>query len=250
MTALICKTRFLLSFVLILLLSSPTGAEVSSNTLATGTKWETSYHVIEASRPGPTILLTGGLHGDEPAGARAAEQIRHWPILRGRLIVLPAANQPGLRGGTRHLPEVAQLEADLNRNFPRTGAKNEASSLIGKEIWRLAQESNPDWVIDLHEGYHFHKIQPKSVGSTILASRPGDQRSRSVVKHMIATVNATVEDPEKHFVALRGTANGSLTRAAAERLEATCLILETTTSALSEHRSRWTGRSYHDPSPR
>ena len=46
---------------------------------------------------------------------------------------------------------------------------------------------------------------------------------------MLATVNTTVKDPRKHFVPLRGTANGSLTRAAAERLEANSLNLETTT---------------------
>ena len=197
--------------------------------LASGTRWATPYFIVEGSAPGPTILLTGGLHGDEPAGARAAEQIRHWSILRGRLVVLPRANQPGLKAGIRHLPELPREQADLNRNFPRTGEKNEASSLIGGEIWRLAQEFKPDWVIDLHEGYHFHQIHSKSVGSTILASRPGDQRSRPVVTRMLAAVNATIEDPRKQFVPLRGTANGSLARAAAERLGANSLILETTT---------------------
>ncbi len=197
--------------------------------LAAGTKWATPYYIVESANPGPTVLLTGGLHGNEPAGAQAAEQIRHWPILRGRLVVLPRANQPGLRAGTRHLPELPREKADLNRNFPRTDAENEASSLIGREIWRLAQEFKPDWVIDLHEGYHFHQIQSKSVGSTILASRPGDQRTRPVVTRMLAAANATIADPRKHFVPLRGTANGSLTRAAAERLGANSLILETTT---------------------
>jgi glutamine amidotransferase-like uncharacterized protein len=46
---------------------------------------------------------------------------------------------------------------------------------------------------------------------------------------MLAAVNATIADPDKHFVPLRGTANGSLTRAAAERLGSNSLILETTT---------------------
>ena len=217
------------SALLALLLASPSEAEISSGTLAPNTEWETSFHVIETSKPGPTVFLTGGLHGDEPAGARAAEQIRHWHILRGRLVVLPRANQPGLRDGTRHLPELARAEADLNRNFPKTGAHNESRSIIGRAIWSLVQKLNPDWVVDLHEGYHFHRIQPKSVGSTILASRPGDQHSRPFVTRMLAAVNTTIEDPRKHFTPLSGTADGSLTRAAAERLEANSLILETTT---------------------
>ncbi|MED5417782.1 MAG: succinylglutamate desuccinylase/aspartoacylase family protein, partial [Verrucomicrobiota bacterium] len=223
------RVQQLLSVALFLLLSGNAGGEPGSGILAAGTKWETPYHVIEGSQPGPTVLITGGLHGNEPAGARAAEQIRHWPILRGRLVVLPRANQPGLRAGTRHLPKLAKEEADLTRNFPRTGADDETRSVIGQALWTLARKLKPDWVVDLHEGYHFHQIQSKSVGSTILASRPGDQRSRPVVTRMLAAVNATIADPGKHFVPLRGTANGSLTRAAAERLGSNSLILETTT---------------------
>jgi len=223
------RVQQFLSVALFLLLPGPAGGEIASGILAAGTKWETPYHVIEGSQPGPTVFLAGGLHGNEPAGARAAEQIRHWPILRGRLVVLPQANQPGLRAGTRHLPELAKPEADLNRNFPRTGADDEARSVIGQAVWTFARKLKPDWVVDLHEGYHFHQIQSKSVGSTILASRPGDQRTRPVVTRMLAAVNATIADPDKHFVPLRGTANGSLTRAAAERLGSNSLILETTT---------------------
>ncbi|MDP7306168.1 MAG: succinylglutamate desuccinylase/aspartoacylase family protein, partial [Roseibacillus sp.] len=117
-------------------------AEISfaEGTLGEGTRWETPFHIIESNNPGPTVLITGGLHGNEPAGARAAEQIRHWPILRGRLVVLPRANQPGLRAGTRHLPELAKSEADLNRNFPRTGADGEALTDIGRAIWNLVRK--------------------------------------------------------------------------------------------------------------
>ena len=223
------RLQQLLSAALLLLLSGHSGGTLVSGLLAAGTKWETPYHVINGPEAGPTVFLTGGLHGNEPAGALAADQIRHWPIIKGRLVVLPHANQPGLKAGTRHLPELAKEEADLNRNFPRTDADNQASTLIGREIWRLAQQSQPDWVIDLHEGYHFHQIQSKSVGSTILASRPWDQRTRPVVTRMLSTINATITDSRKHFLPLRGTANGSLTRAAAERLGASSLILETTT---------------------
>jgi predicted deacylase len=223
------RVQQFLSVALFLLLPGPAGGEIASGILAAGTQWETPYHVIEGSQPGPTVFLTGGLHGNEPAGARAAEQIRHWPILRGRLVVLPRANQPGLRAGTRHLPELAKSEADLNRNFPRTGADGEALTDIGRAIWNLVRKHEPDWVIDLHEGYHFHQINSKSVGSTILASRTGTQVTKPAVPRMLAVVNATIEDGRKHFVPLQGTANGSLARAAAERLGAGALILETTT---------------------
>ena len=112
------RLQQLLSAALFLLLSGSSGGTLVSGTLAEGTKWETPYYVVKGPKPGPTVFLTGGLHGNEPAGALAAEQIRHWAILMGRLVVLPRANQPGLKAETRHLPDLPREHADLNRNFP------------------------------------------------------------------------------------------------------------------------------------
>ena len=33
------------------------------------TPFETPYYVIDSLLPGPTVLVSGGVHGDEPAGA-------------------------------------------------------------------------------------------------------------------------------------------------------------------------------------
>ncbi|MEZ5299670.1 MAG: hypothetical protein R3F11_03220 [Verrucomicrobiales bacterium] len=42
-----------------------------------GRNGETPYYVADSGEPGPTVLITGGIHGNEPAGAAAAAQIRH-----------------------------------------------------------------------------------------------------------------------------------------------------------------------------
>jgi len=68
--------------------------EAISGTLGKGTPWETNYYVAKSDRPGPLVIISGGVHGDEPAGAAAAEQICGWPILCGSLAVLPRANPP------------------------------------------------------------------------------------------------------------------------------------------------------------
>ena len=47
--------------------------------LGEGEPWQTPCHIKDSGVDGPTVLITGGIHGNEPAGARAAEQIRHWP---------------------------------------------------------------------------------------------------------------------------------------------------------------------------
>jgi predicted deacylase len=64
------------------------------------------------------MMVTGGIHGDEPAGYLAADEIATWAIDRGTLLVLPRANVPAIAFRTRNAPG----EPDLNRTFP--GDKN------------------------------------------------------------------------------------------------------------------------------
>jgi predicted deacylase len=69
----------------------------------------------EGTRPGPTMVIVGGIHGNEPAGVAAVQQVLHelqrreMP-LRGRLL--------GLAGNLRALAQnVRYLERDLNRRW-------------------------------------------------------------------------------------------------------------------------------------
>ena len=79
-----------------LTLTSLAVEKLSSGLLAKGTKWETPVFQRDSGVAGATVFITGGVHGNEPAGARAAEQIRHWPIKKGRRIVVPRVNNLGL----------------------------------------------------------------------------------------------------------------------------------------------------------
>ena len=211
------------------------GAEkISSGLLATGTQWETVFYQRDSGQPGPVVVLTGGIHGSEPAGAAAAEQIRHWPIARGKLIVIPRANVPGLRNGTRFMPGEPPQRRDLNRQFPKTKAPPGAKGVLAKALWEFIGKQKPDWVIDLHEGFDFHQLNSKSVGSTIIDAK--GKAADTVVPLMLAAVNAGIAAPKKKLIRLRYPVDGSLARAAHERLHATAIILETTTK--SQPRSR------------
>jgi len=200
--------------------------EVSRGELGRGTSWETPWWVIESGKPGPTVLLVGGIHGNEPAGFRAAEQIRHWPIVRGKLLVLPQVNRLGLAANLRWAPEYRndRQKRDLNRNFPRQKA-TEAITPLCQAIWDFVSKAQPDWVFDLHEGFDVHRINPKSVGSSIITF-PGEA---SFGRAMLDAVNAGIE-PLRHFslLAKSGPANGSLARACHRLLGAKSFILETT----------------------
>lgn len=225
------RPAFTLSlFLLAATAFSSAAEERSSGLIAPGTRWETPYHLIDSGTPGPSVLLTGGIHGDEPAGAQAAEQIRHWPIQKGRLIVIPRANVPGLQAGKRLMPGVAEkAERDLNRNFPKDNSEAEAEPQgeIARELWAFVSNQKPDWLIDLHEGFDFHQAEETdSVGSSIIDSN--SEAANAAAPAMLAAVNAPIKDPKRRFVNLGPPVDGSLARAAAQKLGTSTMILETT----------------------
>lgn len=188
-----------------------------------GAEWETPCFVLDSGRPGPAVLIVGGIHGDEPAGARAAGQIRNWQVTKGRLIVLPAANRPGLHKGTRSTPGAPEEEKNLNRNFPND-AGDQPRGDMASAIWRLVEDQQPDWLVDLHEGVDFHQ-RSKSVGGSII--RYPSEKADLAAELMIEAVNATIDNEDHTFRSLRYPATGSLARAAAKCLGASALILET-----------------------
>jgi len=61
-----------------------------------GTANDTKVYYFEGAQSGPTALLLGGTHGNEPASALAAVVIlENVEVSAGRLIVLPRANESG-----------------------------------------------------------------------------------------------------------------------------------------------------------
>ena len=129
-----------------ILLATSAVAEVrqTSGVLSRGTRWETPYYVQQSDQPGPTVVLVGGVHGDEAAGAAAADQIRRWPITRGILAVLPRANPPSLAAHTRLMPEVDKEQNNLNRNFPKAGQPGLATGEPAQAIWSWLQFAAAD----------------------------------------------------------------------------------------------------------
>ncbi len=225
------RCQILISILLpSLLLTGNAWAEISRSqgVLAAKTRWANPYYVIDSGIPGPTLLVAAGLHGNEPAGFRAAEQIRHWPLERGKLIVVPRVNSPGLLLGSRWLPGESEATRNANRNFPKTDGPDEAKAVPVRALWDFVQKQKPDWVVDLHEGYDFHIANPKSDGSSIIYFDTPEMQAIAGKIH--DDVNATIDDPQRQIVKLSksGPINGGLVRAAVERLGAQGFCLETT----------------------
>lgn len=204
--------------------------KVSAEQIAEGTRFATEMIIRQSENPGPVVLVVGGMHGNEPAGAFAAKQISQWQITSGTLIVIPEANRPALQTKTRYTPEADKAVYNLNRNFIVGEKTVSTTGVMAPVLWNVVEQFSPDWVIDLHEGYDFTRINPKSVGSSVIAG-PSPE-AKAAAKAMIAAVDEEITDADRKFKLRGPPIKGSLTRAAATD-ERHVMIVETTAKAQS-----------------
>ncbi len=101
--------------------------------------------------PEMRVVITGGVHGDEPSGAGAAMMFAEWlatePKIRERVefVVIPMVNPRGLEDGTRRTPEGD----DVNRSL---GEDPEKPTEEGRIVSRYLKANTFDLGIDLHSG--------------------------------------------------------------------------------------------------
>lgn len=197
------------------------GVTVTTRTLLSGTQHATTLYEIDSGKPGPTVFITGGVHGSELAGWKAAEQIAKWRVSRGRLIVIPHAFKLAVEQQRR----AAVGYPDLNRQFP-TSAGASPNGTIAQALWRELQRYRPDWVLDLHEAMSNRNLDSSSVGQTIIAHPGGGGQMVSMSNRIIARINPTLSSVHR-FRTLQWPVQGSLARAAGSYLGANAAIVET-----------------------
>jgi len=122
--------------------------KIAVDRLPTGTLIEIPVYIFNGKKAGPTILLQGGLHGDE---VNSIEMIRRmlidksYKIHCGCVIVVPLLNVFGFLNLSRDMHGK-----DVNRSFP--GSKK--GSLASRMAYYLMKEliENVDFGIDFHTG--------------------------------------------------------------------------------------------------
>ena len=117
--------------------------------LHTMTKLKIPIIVERSKHPGPTVLFTAGLHGDEVNGIEIVRQLIVKKINKpktGTIICIPIINVFGFVNQTREFPDGR----DLNRVFP--GSKT--GSLASRFAYYLLKDIIPhvDYAIDFHAG--------------------------------------------------------------------------------------------------
>ncbi|MBY4677755.1 succinylglutamate desuccinylase/aspartoacylase family protein [Marinobacterium arenosum] len=108
-----------------------------------------SVHVLRGRRPGPTLLVSAAIHGDELNGVEVCRRLlcqTRLSRLRGTLIVVPVVNLFGFIQHSRYLPD----RRDLNRCFPGS----EKGSLASRLAYRFRTEllAHCSHMVDLHTG--------------------------------------------------------------------------------------------------
>lgn len=119
--------------------------------LPTHTLIDLPIFIRSSKEPGPVVLISGGVHGDEINGIATAKKIleevdENLEILKGTLIIIPLVNIYGFLSNSRTFPDGR----DLNRSFPG----NKKGSLASRIAYILSNEIIPqiDYGIDFHTG--------------------------------------------------------------------------------------------------
>lgn len=141
----------------------------TTKTLLPGTKYETAVVTVDSGTDGPTVFVTGGVHGDERCGYLAAERVSKWKFDAGRVVVVPRVNQPAIRKDQRK-----GVGGDLNRQFP---PGETPTTRLARALWNLLEDVNPDVAIDCHRSTGIYKVQRGSVGQAIFPTAGAGARN-------------------------------------------------------------------------
>ena len=123
--------------------------KISIDRLPTGTLIDIPIYVFNSKKPGPTVLVQAGLHGDEINGieiVRRMLQEESFHVDRGAVVAVPILNIFGFIHFSRDVPDGK----DVNRSFPGTKTGSMASRMAYHYTSQILDQI--DFGIDLHTG--------------------------------------------------------------------------------------------------
>lgn len=170
-----------------------------------GTDHELNVYRINGQQPGKTILLIGGIQGDEPGGFLSVDLYADISLAKGNLIVVPRANFHSI------VLQRRQINEDMNRKFGSSQKKGYETEVVAI-LKKLIAES--DCLLNMHDGSGFfsetwvspHR-NPKKYGQSIIADADTytfkennakielGEMAREVCRRM----NMHIEDPAHFF---------------------------------------------------
>ncbi len=122
---------------------------------------ELPFTVVRGAHPGPTLLVTAGIHGSEYASIEAAVRTARIDpqALSGTLVVLPIVNVPAYRARSIYINPIDRK--NLNRQFP-----GEVDGTFSQQLAAWLTENairGADSFIDLHGGDMIEALTPFTI---------------------------------------------------------------------------------------
>ncbi len=117
-----------------------------------------TFELIKKGDPasGHTLMVFGGIHGNEPGGYFApAILAQYYTITKGALWVIPDINQKSITRFRRG------IYGDMNRKFAHI-KKSDPDYETVKAIEKLILDKNVDLILNLHDGHGFYRQQYKN----------------------------------------------------------------------------------------
>ncbi len=109
-----------------------------------------TLHKLDSGKPGPTILVVGGIQGDEPGGFfTAALLVSHYRITTGAVWVVPNLNFLSIIHNSRG------MHGDMNRKFADLDPGDPEYPAVQK-IKAIIADARIDAVLHLHDGWGFY----------------------------------------------------------------------------------------------
>ncbi|CAB5126567.1 Putative periplasmic protein [Olavius algarvensis associated proteobacterium Delta 3] len=170
-----------------------------------GTDHELHVYRIWGKKPGKTLLLIGGIQGDEPGGFLSADHYADLALAKGNLIVVPRANFQSIVLKRRIINE------DMNRKFAESRQDNYEAKIV-RILKTLIQESN--CLLNLHDGSGFYSDtwesssrNPRRYGQSIIADsetyanpQTGERLDLGELARVVCReINQDIENPKYHF---------------------------------------------------
>ncbi len=129
---------------------------------------------------GDTLLVVGGIHGDEPGGYFAPVLlIKHYKVKKGSIWIIPNTNFDSLLLGRRG------IYGDMNRKFAEID-KNDRDRKIIEDLKNIITHEDVNFVANLHDGRGFYRhnwesaiFNPKAWGQAYII----DQRNIDDIKY-------------------------------------------------------------------
>lgn len=132
------------------------------------TVYELNIYKIYGQKPGKTLMLIGGIQGNEPGGFLSADLYADMSLEKGNLIVVPRANFYSIILNKRG------PNGDMNRKFTHEDSSYSMEDKIVSILKKLISES--DYLLNLHDGagYYYPNYinkwrNPMRFGQSIIA---------------------------------------------------------------------------------